>query len=255
MTHQVNLLLDLDYNATAFGWFVFFSTMCSYNFHWLLTHESHEYSIRIEWTQVNRTLHRILFVSCGIGSAIFFLPFIQWWPAFAFAVVLTFLYSAPKIPYFIFKKLRRVAYGKTIFLSAVWTYVTTVLPMIISTTPFNSNSILFIISRFMLIYAICIIFDMRDREQDKKEGIQSLITYLSLNGVKRLFYFSLILFTISVLLLNDTSYLLKIILLVPGIITALLYNISIKSHSDYLYYFVLDGLMMLSSLVTLFMSI
>lgn len=255
MTHQVNTLLNLEYNTTAFGWFVFFSTMCSYNFHWLLTHESHEQSVRIEWTKVNRSLHRVLFLGCGAGAVIFFLPFFQWWPAFAFAIVLTFLYSAPKIPYSVFKKLRRIAYGKTIFLSAVWTYVTTILPMIISSTEMNENSYWFIVSRFMLIYAICILFDLRDRDQDKKEGIQSLITYLSLTGVKRLFYLSLIIFAVSVILLNDTSYLLKIILLVPGIITALLYNVAIKSHSDYLYYVVLDGLMMLSSLVTLFISI
>jgi hypothetical protein len=42
------------------------------------------------------------------------------------------------------------------------------------------------------------------------------------------------------------------LLLVPGIIVAAIYPVSKKNFSDYLYYFVLDGLMMFSSLLTLF---
>ena len=40
-------------------------------------------------------------------------------------------------------------------------------------------------------------------------------------------------------------------LLLQGIILALLYYPSKKNFSDYLYYFVLDGLMMLSALIVL----
>jgi hypothetical protein len=40
-------------------------------------------------------------------------------------------------------------------------------------------------------------------------------------------------------------------LLVPGVIVLLLYNYAKRNFSDYLYYFILDGLMMLSALLML----
>ena len=76
----------------------------------------------------------------------------------------------------------------------VWMYVTTILPMIISGKPWQGDFYLFIISRFFLIYAICILFDYRDREDDKANGIRSLITFLDEKGIRTLFILSMILF-------------------------------------------------------------
>jgi hypothetical protein len=36
----------------------------------------------------------------------------------------------------------------------------------------QEKELLFCCSRFFLIYAICILFDYRDRDQDKQEGIR-----------------------------------------------------------------------------------
>jgi len=46
-----------------------------------------------------------------------------------------------------------------------------------------------------------------------------------------------------------------IILLLPGIITASLFSYAKKNFSDYLYYFVLDGMMMFSGLLMLIFRI
>lgn len=233
--------------------FVFFSTICSYSFHWYLTGESVIPSPRIEWTKQYRTIILLLFFIGLIGAAIFFLLLIQFWYWLLFAAVITFLYSAPKIPHPWLRALRKVALGKTIFLAIVWTYVTTILPNVLSEQPWRNDFTLFAISRFSLVYAICILFDYRDREDDKAAGIRSLITYMDAKGIKRLFIFSLFVFAAATLALLQYDYNLLTIalLLVPGIITAGLYNYATRHFSDMLYYFVLDGLMAISAIIML----
>ena len=139
----------------------------------------------------------------------------------------------------------------------IWMYVTTILPFVVSKGTWRGDVYLFIVSRFFMIYAICILFDYRDREEDKVKGIRSLITYLSEQGIKNLFLFSILIFTAATVCLLFYHYgqLTVYILLLPGVITALLYNYARKKFSDMFYYFVLDGLIALSSLLTLLIGI
>jgi 4-hydroxybenzoate polyprenyltransferase len=135
-------------------------------------------------------------------------------------------------------------------------YVTTILPIILSGKPPGAADVLFCASRFFLVYSICIIFDYRDRESDKKEGIKSMVTFLDESGVNKLFYTSVLIFVLSTasLSLVGFSFPATIFLLLPGIIVLCLYGVARRSFSDYLYYFVLDGLMMFSALFTSFLS-
>ena len=257
MVNQTFVLLIHTKPAFSFLGFVFFSTICSYSFHWYLTAQSVLPSSRIGWLQRNRKFHAVFFFIGLAGSAIFFYFLLPHWPWLLLAAGITFFYSAPKIPHKYFRTLRAVAIGKTIFLAFAWMYVTTVLPVIISGAGWNTGYILFTISRFFLIYSICILFDYRDREDDKASGVRSLITYLNERSISILFIFSIVVFTASTLLLLNYDYKLVsvIALLVPGIITAFLYNTARRNFSDIFYYLVLDGLMALSSILTLFPGI
>ena len=257
MVHQTNRLLHLQYSFLPCFLFVFFSTMCSYNFHWFLTPGTQTEQIRISWTQRHKVMHMVLYIAGAIGAGICALRFLQHWFWLGIAVLLTFLYSAPKIPFYPFTLLRKIAVGKTIFLAFVWMYVTTLLPVIFSGAAWGAEHSLFCASRFFLIYAICIIFDYRDRPSDKKEGIKSMITALSEQGINRLFFTSLALFALCTAALLRYGFRVPVVLalLLPGLITGLLYSYAKGSRSDYLYYFVLDGLMMFSALFTSFMSI
>ena len=246
------LILDSGVNI-YFLLFVLFSTICSYSFHWYLTSNSVIPSSRIKWVERNRNVHLALFIIGLIGSGIFFFYLFPYWPWLLLSAIITFLYSAPKIPHPLFRALRKVALGKTIFLALVWMNVTTLLPILISGEPWRNDFTLFILSRFFLIYAICILFDYRDLEDDKAAGIRSLITFLSEKGILYLFTFSLIVFAISTILLYPEGYTILsiIILLIPGIITACLYTYAKRNFSDLFYYFVLDGLMAFSALLML----
>jgi 4-hydroxybenzoate polyprenyltransferase len=247
-----DLLLHTPADKNLLG-FAFSATICSYSFHWYLTSQSLVESPRIEWLKKHRIFHLILFFIGLAGSCIFFFFLLPHWYWLGASAIITFLYSAPKIPHPWFRGLRKIAIGKTIFLSLVWTYVTAMLPVIIANKDFNVPIILFVISRFFFVYAICIMFDFRDRADDKATGIRSMVTAFSEKGVDRLFFLSLVIFAICTVLLSGYGFsvLNIILLLVPGVITAGIYNYAKRNFSDYLYYFILDGLMMFSALLML----
>ena len=257
MVTQTSLLLTGQSPSGRLIGFVFFSTICSYNFHWWLTGRSVNASRRVLWTQRHKILHFILFLTGAIGSAVYFCYMLQHLSALCFGIFLTFLYTAPKIPHPLFRSLKYIAVGKTIFLSLVWTYVTTILPLLVAPAPLTTPVLVYALSRFFFIYAICILFDYRDREDDKKEGIRSLITGLQERGIDRLFVVSLSLFAITTIWLHAWHYpaFYILLLLIPGIPLAVLYQRAKSDFSDYLYYFVLDGLMMFSALLMLIFRI
>ena len=253
MVYQTCHLLLKTGPDIAFTCFVFFATICSYSFHWYLTPSTLEASPRITWLISYRYIHTVFFI-IGLAGAIvagsFVLPH---WPWLVLAAVTTFLYSAPKIPHPWFKKLRKIAVGKTIFLAMTWMYVTTLLPLLISDHPWRTEFTLFAISRFFLIYAICVLFDYRDREYDKSIGIRSLITWMGERAIGLLFVLSLLVFAGATagMLFSGFSPLIVFILLIPGLITGGLYRYAINHSHDLLYYFILDGLMALSALTLL----
>ena len=247
-----DLLIHTRVDKNLLG-FTFFATICSYSFHWYLTSQSLIDSPRIEWLKRHRIFHLVLFFIGLAGSCIFFFFLFPHWYWLAASAVITFLYSAPKIPHPWFRALRKIAIGKTIFLSLVWTYVTAILPVIISGKDPDMPIILFIISRFFFIYAICIMFDFRDRADDKATGIRSMVTAFSEKGVDRLFFLSLLIFATCTILLSRYGFSAAsiVLLLIPGLIAAAIYSYAKRNFSDYLYYFILDGLMMFSALLML----
>lgn len=248
MVYQTAFLFHIQLPFALFG-FVFSGSVCSYNFHWYLTPPNIEQpSKKLKWNIANKSIHLVLFIAGLIGSALFTFLLLNHWFWLGVTAFVTFLYSAPKIPYPFFSFLKKIAIGKTIFLALAWMHVTSLLPLVIVLKKLEPQHIWFVINRFFFIYAICILFDYRDIEIDRKAGIKSLITYLNKSGVDWLFWGSMTIFLItSFALLNYLALSTIIALLVPGIILGFLYYPSKKNSSDYLYYFVLDGLMMLSA--------
>ena len=238
---------------TDFLFFVFFSTICSYSFHWYLTGPSVIPSERVRWLNKYRMVHSSLFVVGLTGSIYFFAMLRQHWHWLLLSAVVTFLYSAPKVPHPLFRMLRKVAFGKTIFLAMVWMMVTSLLPMLISDQRWRDQFTIFAINRFFFIYAICILFDYRDRADDKAAGIRSFITYLDEKGIAFIFVGSLLVFVASTVALYWYGYSLLsvIILLIPGIIVACLYNYARRHFADMFYYGLLDGMMAASAIVFL----
>ena len=233
--------------------FVFFSTLCSYNLHWYFTPSEYGGSYKTQWSVNHKPLHLILFIISAIGAGLSILPLLHHWLWLLATGFITFLYTAPKIPFKPLQQLKKIAIGKTIFLAFAWTHITSFLPLILHHAVLSKTEEIFVINRFFLIYPICILFDYRDKEEDKLEGIKSMITDLNDKGIDIVFWGSLIAFFATSILLysNGTPLHICFALFIPGLLVALLQKPSKRNFSDYLYYFILDGLMMFSSILLL----
>ncbi|MBB1284979.1 UbiA family prenyltransferase [Flavisolibacter sp. BT320] len=247
MVYQAFLLFGVQFPLALYG-FVFFGAVCSYNFHWFLTPpDIPGTSPKQQWNLANRRLHLLLSVAGGIGAAVCSVLLLEHWIWLCVTALLTFLYSAPMIPLRPFIWLRKIAIAKTIYLAFSWAHITASLPLLVQDS-FAAEHGWYLANRFFFIYAICIVFDRRDVESDRKAGIRSLITWLSEKGVDRLFWATQFLVLVTTVVLTRWIAISEaILLLIPAIIMGLLYKSSKQNRSDYLYYFLLDGLMALSA--------
>lgn len=229
--------------------FVFSGAISSYNFHWLLTPPQKEAaSPKMRWNISYRRVHLVLLVLGIAGALVSSLLLLAHWQWLAITAFLTFMYSAPRIPHPAFNWVRKIAIGKTIFLALAWTHVTALLPLLVQDAEINRAEWLFVVSRFLFIYPICIFFDRRDIAADRRAGVKSLITLLPAKGINILFWTSLLLHLVTTISLSAWLDAVTIFfLLLPALPLAWLYQNFRDRKSDYLYYFVLDGLMMLSA--------
>ncbi len=241
------LFLDNQHNL-YFLLFVFSATLCSYSFHWWLTPLLPDAAgERATWTMKNKQAYPALLGISSIAAIVTAMFLFNHWHWLFIAAFITFLYSAPKIPFPLFASLKKIAIGKTIFLAMVWTFVTAGLPLLINNSNWNAPFIYFFIGRFFVIYAICIIFDYRDKDYDKSTGIRSLITWLSTGKIRKLFFITILFHLLATVMLFCYAFpiYVPVLLLLPAIFTASLYSFATRHFSDRLYYFILDGLMAL----------
>jgi 4-hydroxybenzoate polyprenyltransferase len=247
MAFQTAYLFRLSHNHQFYG-FVFCGTVCSYNLHWALTPKLSQNLIPASGLdRIPLRVHIVLIVAAGIGAVVLFVLLRPHWLSLAAAAALSFLYTAPKIPWRIMRFLQKIVYGKTVFLTLAWTYITTLLPMLMNDAALKTPHILFCVNRFYLIYAICILFDLRDRESDRQEGIKSMITQYHLTAVDRIYWGALATFFVTAFaLLFYFSIAVVLALLIPGLFLLFGYGWFKKQRSDFVYNFVLDGLMVFS---------
>ncbi|GAB3011446.1 hypothetical protein GCM10027051_12300 [Niabella terrae] len=237
-------------NFTAF---VFFSTLASYSIHWYLTDAGTEITEqRTPWLGRNKRTHLLFFIVSAVGCGFLLLQELAYIKWILPAVLLTFIYTAPKIPFPPFTLLRNFIYAKTLLLALMWAYVTSALPLLLLDEAWQSGYTLFFINRFLLIFAICIPFDLRDREFDKAGGVKSLVTLLSPVQIRIVFNACILLNLLATVWLHQIrpqTLVENFILLIPTALTFLLYRTAIKTKDDYLFYFILDGLMALSPIL------
>lgn len=248
MAYQTAYLFHLPRLYPFYG-FVFCGTVCSYNTHWAFTPKLFQNPIsgKKGLDQIPVKVHLALAILALTGAFIFVVLLWPHWFWLAGAALLSTLYTAPKIPLPITRFLQKKAYGKTIFLTLAWTYITAVLPLLLTDTPFEWPHILFCVNRFYLIYPICILFDLRDRASDRKEGIKSMITEFSLPAIDVIYWGSLVVyFATSLALLFYFPIPVVLAFGVPGLILAFWYAWFKKQAADWVYNFALDGLMVFS---------
>lgn len=256
LAFQTTQLLHLTVNPFVYG-FIFFATLCSYNFYWIVSKVSFAKKNAVWPLLKNEATGFTLLVIAAIGALFCFLKSSLPIDAVVTAIVLTILYSIPLLPIRFLQFTRKAGVLKTVLLAFTWAYVTAFIPLQ-KTYWLLTNADLFIISRrFLFMLILCIIFDNRDKAVDKMRGLHSLATDLKPAVLKILIY---IIF--AVLFCSNfysyhfgISFPQSIALQISTLALLTVYFFSTKKQGYLFYYFMVDGLMLFSALATFIASI
>ena len=251
LTFQTGQLLHVDLPLYLYG-FIFFSTLCSYNFYWIISRFAFAGDIPVaSFLQKEMT-----------GLSLFILSWIGMFTCFPgsgirlhyviIAVLLTTVYAIPLLPIKALHFTRKAGVLKTTLLAFTWTYVTAFLPLRAPWAELSSAGIFIITRRFLFMLMLCIIFDNRDKAVDKIRGLHSLATVLKPGQMLLLIaVIFIILFGTNFLSVNYGISLRQSVALQSSTIALLVvYFLSTRKQGYLFYYFLVDGLMLFSALST-----
>ena len=252
LCYQTAFVLHTQYNYNLYG-FIFFSTICSYNFYWLLS-KFYFTDRRIHLAFIKAHFSFLLLFIISFLGAIFFLFQVSYLiPYVLVGVSLTLLYSLPLWPFHFAKKLQKIGFFKTVLLAFTWSYITTILPSVSLLQNSFIPVILLFLARFCFMLLLCIIFDKRDISVDKSHGLHSLATDTPDKILNTIIYAVFILYLMMGLLLryhfNDKPQMFAF--LITGGFVWWVYTLSLKKQGYLFYYFLVDGLMLVSATLTL----
>ena len=161
---------------------------------------------------------------------------------------ISFLYSFPFLPFGSKKRIKDYGSLKILTITFLWTLVTVWFP--VNSMPFDTGLFWLVFAkRFIFMFVLCLLFDMRDIEIDGKEKINTLAVKLGQKKSYFLAYFSLVLFVAfsvaQYYYLPQTGYL--IAMLISALATLMTIELTKKSNSDYVYLTGIDGMMLVQS--------
>jgi len=254
---ETNLLLQLPLNTFSFYCFVFGATLVQYNLHYLVKTTAVENSQRLAWSSKNKIIHRVLLFT-GVALILFsFLSFrLHHFIILAILATVAFLYSFPVLPFFKKKRIKDYGFLKIITLALLWTLVTVWFP--VNNFLFEKNIFVFVFfKRFVFMFMLCLLFDIRDIEIDRQENITTLAVFLGKKKSYLLVYNFLIFFVIlsffQFLYFADKGVL--IAMLLSAAATFFTVELTKKINSDLVYLFGIDGMMLLQAILVYLLSL
>ncbi|MEP6617390.1 MAG: UbiA family prenyltransferase [Ginsengibacter sp.] len=257
MCVETNLLLGVPFNPASFYLFVFAATVFQYNLHYLLKRSAVKGSDRLAWSQKNNRIHWILIVisMCLIFTSLFSFK-LHHFIFLSVMGVITFLYSIPVLPFRQKKRIKDFGILKILTITLLWTLVTVWFP--IDQAIHGDLSFQFVFARrFIFIFVLCLMFDLRDAEIDRKENIHTIPV---ITGVQRAYQIAYLLLGIFILLsvvqffrVQHLGHLNAMIL--SALATLVMIEYTKKNKADFVYLACIDGMMLLQALLVIFGSV
>jgi 4-hydroxybenzoate polyprenyltransferase len=253
---ETNLLLHLGLNSLSFYLFVFGATLVQYNLHYLFKKTAVINSKRLAWSSDNK-IYKILI---GLGVVLILISLFSFqlhhFIILALFGAIAVLYSFPFLPFPNKKRIKDFGLLKIITLALLWTLVTVWFPIDGANISLLTFLLLFI-RRFIFIFMLCLLFDIRDTEVDRLENISTLSVML---GIKKAYKLCFILLTVfAALSLVQFIYAPESVLLIPMLLssaaTFFIIQLSKKNNSDLVYLAGVDGMMLLQSLLVIFATL
>ena len=251
LCYQTYTLLHVPDDSRVYV-LLFFSTLCSYNFYWLISKYSFSKERNVTRFIKENISYLVIFSIAGVGmlAMLYFLEYA--YKYVAVAILLTLTYSLPLWPFRFAKHLRKAGFLKTTLLAFTWTYVTIIIPAVPVLYADTMAVIILFTARFFFMGLLCITFDMRDMKVDKMHDLHSLATDLSRDVLKTVMLIAFILYIIAGLVVryqfNENAQL--VAFLFTGLVVWWVYRASLKKQGYVFYYFAVDGLMLFSAAAT-----
>jgi 4-hydroxybenzoate polyprenyltransferase len=146
-------------------------------------------------------------------------------------------------------KLRRVGWYKPIHIALIYIFCGGVIPL---NAYLNEKIIFYLSSQFILIYCLCLIYDLKDFNQDKAINLKTIATRLNLKTFKIIGVSLLLLHVFLVLFTRDLSLIYSSMCVALYLITfILLLNYNLKYI---LYLLFVDGVLVLQFLLIIIFS-
>lgn len=228
---------------------VFGSTLVVYNTPRLIRRP---YGI-IRTQQINRPWFYVFFYT-GLALTGLALPGLsrQVMVAAGLLGLFAFAYFLPVLPFKNKKRLRDVGGLKITVLAGVWTTATSILPMIYHQK--NSGDYPYeILLRFVFIFTLCIVFDIRDMQADMRNNIRTLPHRMGIENSYRLINITLGLFALLSIIQYFRYYLALRLAgaLLTVVITWIVVTYLRKKPADRAYIILADGMMLMYSILVL----
>lgn len=254
---QTNILLGLPWNPFSFYCFVFGATLVQYNLHYLVKKTAVKNSERLTWSQKNQSTHLVLLI-LGVLLILFsFFGFkLEHFLILLFLGLIAFLYSFPFLPFGKKKRIKDYGFMKIITLALLWTLVTVWFP--VNTMHFDPVLFAFVfVKRFVFMFILCLLFDVRDMEIDETEKINTMAVSLGRKKSYQLSYTLLVVF--SLLSIAQYLYLPQAGFLIAMLLSAILTYVTIlltkRTNSDFIYLAGIDGMMIVQALLVYVFSL
>ena len=248
---QTVQLLSLPLNGYLLA-FIFFATLGGYNTYWMVSKVSAARHVPLP-VFFRKSASTVIVILIALGGMLYSMTHLH---LVMYNIVITFillaLYALPLLPVKNLFFARKMGFLKTVLLAFTWAHVTIMIPLQISILQLPSNGILLFCSRFLFMLMLCVIFDKRDAAMDKIRGMHSMATDISHSLLYFLMLFIFAIYVVISCMLSSygITRLQSAALLIAGVVTLVLYFISLKRKDYVFYYFVVDGMMFLSSAAT-----
>ena len=248
---QTLQLLSLPINGYRLL-FIFFATLCGYNAYWMVSRYTFNrpVSFRVFLQKSKTSFWVMLLALVGLLYCITKVDLVMY--NIFFALCLLGLYTIPVMPFRQPLILKKAGILKTVILAFAWTVVTTLVPLQTSILEMGQTASMIFVNRLLFMLLLCIIFDKRDAAVDKIRGLQSLATAIKPRVLHYLFGLIFIAYIGFSYYLGASQVTIPqvIALILAGVITLPVYILSLQKRGYLFYYFLVDGLMFLSALLT-----
>ena len=251
---QTFLFYQITFYSIPLLLFVFCATLLSYNVHFFLAAEKSRSSEQLRWFHSTRKFT----LAFNFITLLFTLWY--WWQIreislyIFISIVINASYTAPLL---LNRPLRLPGFLtliKSYLIGFVWAYVTVVLPMIYTEIQLDANGVVLFVNRLLLVAIATLIFDYRDKLKDFEFGVYTPANKMNENQFSLFFLLNTFIYFLSILLLAYyfQNYL-HLLQLLNCFILFYLFQQSKKQNSDFFYLGWVDGVLILSFLLSLFL--